>query len=356
MSPLRRIATAVLLSTLAAGATAAAGDEKLGSVSFPNSCAEAAQPYLQRAVALLHSFWWEQADAVYADALRRDPTCAIATWGIATVAIGNPFGAGATRRAKGRRAPPTRRLRRGNRRLLRPFRRAGAWRAAALGCGRVRSAGAKISGRRRDADFPRPLFDRDAIADGQNSVARGVRRGDPESAVRQTPGSSGRGVLPDPQQRLSVDRRQRVGGGHVLCGYRAGSAARAAHALAHFHAGGLWQQLADTNQRSVDAAKPANGITDQLHAYDYVVYAYLQLARDRDALCGLEAAGSLAEPNRAADYARAAIPARYAIERGAWRAAAQLGEPDTSKFPYTGAIRVFARALGTQRRSGCRRA
>jgi hypothetical protein len=96
MSPRRRIAMAVFLSTLAAGAAAAQGDEKLGSVSFPNSCTESVQPYLQRAVALLHSFWLEEADAAFADVLRRDPISAIATWGVATVAVGNPFRAGAT--------------------------------------------------------------------------------------------------------------------------------------------------------------------------------------------------------------------------------------------------------------------
>jgi tetratricopeptide (TPR) repeat protein len=57
----------------------------------------------------------------------------------------------------------------------------------------------------------------------------------------------------------------------------------------------------------------------------------------------------LAEANRAADYALAAIPARYAVERGAWRDAAQLPDPDASKFPFTSAIRIFARALGAAR-------
>jgi tetratricopeptide (TPR) repeat protein len=128
------------------------------------------------------------------------------------------------------------------------------------------------------------------------------------------------------------------------------SAPHALHMPSHiFTRVGLWQQSVDTNRRSVEAAKRANGVTDQLHAYDYMVYGYLQLARDQDAWHAVESARSLAEPNRAADYALAAIPARYAVERGAWHDAAQLADPDASKFPFTSAIRIFARALGAAR-------
>ena len=54
------------------------------------------QPYLQRAVALLHSFWWEEADAAFADVLNRVTRTAPSPRGSATVAIGNPFSSGAT--------------------------------------------------------------------------------------------------------------------------------------------------------------------------------------------------------------------------------------------------------------------
>jgi len=51
---------------------------------------------------------------------------------------------------------------------------------------------------------------------------------------------------------------------------------------------------------------------------------------------------------RAGAYALAAGPVRYALKRGDWRAAAQLA-PRPSKFPFTDAIIVFARALGAAR-------
>ena len=73
---------AALLTSAAAWSDAA---EKLGTVSFENSCSAAVQPHLQRAVALLHSFWWSEGDKAFRDVLQRDPGCAIAGWGIAAL-------------------------------------------------------------------------------------------------------------------------------------------------------------------------------------------------------------------------------------------------------------------------------
>ncbi|MDP9066283.1 MAG: hypothetical protein M3O06_10510, partial [Pseudomonadota bacterium] len=76
--------------------TAATIPERLGAVSFANSCLPAVQPTFERGVALLHSFWWREGETAFREVLERDPNCAIATWGIATVLIGNPFAAGPT--------------------------------------------------------------------------------------------------------------------------------------------------------------------------------------------------------------------------------------------------------------------
>jgi len=84
---------------------------------------------------------------------------------------------------------------------------------------------------------------------------------------------------------------------------------------------------------------------------DYMTYAYLQLARDGDARKTFDEARTLTgiNPARATGpYALAAMPARYALERGAWRDAAQL-QPTPSKFPFTEAMTHFARALGAAR-------
>src|ERR1700685_3338180 len=70
--------------------------EQLGRVSFANSCTPAVQASFERAVALLHSVWWQEGERTFREVLRRDPKCAIATWGIAAILIGNPFAAGPT--------------------------------------------------------------------------------------------------------------------------------------------------------------------------------------------------------------------------------------------------------------------
>lgn len=70
--------------------------EQLGTVSFTNSCAPAVQAPFERAVALLHSFWWQEGEKAFREVLERDPDCAIATWGIASILIGNVFATGPT--------------------------------------------------------------------------------------------------------------------------------------------------------------------------------------------------------------------------------------------------------------------
>jgi len=84
---------------------------------------------------------------------------------------------------------------------------------------------------------------------------------------------------------------------------------------------------------------------------DYLTYAYLQLARDGDARKTFDEARTLTGTNPAratGPYALAAMPARYALERGAWRDAARL-QPTPSSFPFTEALTHFARALGAAR-------
>jgi tetratricopeptide (TPR) repeat protein len=56
-------------------------DEKLGTVSFPTSCAPAVQSQFERGVALLYSFEYEVADAQFEEVAKKDPRCAMAYWG-----------------------------------------------------------------------------------------------------------------------------------------------------------------------------------------------------------------------------------------------------------------------------------
>jgi tetratricopeptide (TPR) repeat protein len=116
---------------------------------------------------------------------------------------------------------------------------------------------------------------------------------------------------------------------------------------------GTWEDSVATNLRSREAAKKGGEPNEAYHASDYAVYAYLQLGRDSDARRLMEDVLKVtdfnqAAPGRGARYAMAAMPARYALERGAWREAMQLA-PQPSDVPYTDAITYFARALGAVR-------
>ncbi|MCA1606112.1 MAG: hypothetical protein LC775_11720, partial [Acidobacteria bacterium] len=126
---------------------------------------------------------------------------------------------------------------------------------------------------------------------------------------------------------------------------------------------GLWQESIDSNLASAAAAKnhvtkthPGAGSFDELHAIDYLVYAYLQGAEDGKARQLLERANAVKKVDAeviAAAYAFAAIPARYELERRRWSEAAKLELRPTTfpwdRFRFAEAINSFARAVGAAR-------
>jgi tetratricopeptide (TPR) repeat protein len=63
--------------------TATGMTEKLGTVSFPVSCKSAEQAPFNRGVALLHDFWYDEANRQFAEIAKADPSCAMAHWGVA---------------------------------------------------------------------------------------------------------------------------------------------------------------------------------------------------------------------------------------------------------------------------------
>jgi hypothetical protein len=92
MSPHRTIAVlAVCLMLAASGLARAQSTDQLGKVDFPNSCSPAVQERFQRAVAMLHSFRYAETEKAFREVLAADPSCAIATWGIAAILMSNPL-------------------------------------------------------------------------------------------------------------------------------------------------------------------------------------------------------------------------------------------------------------------------
>jgi hypothetical protein len=363
--PLARTAVAIAITALTLSAARAETGEKLGTVSFANSCSAAVQPQLQRSVALLHSFWWSEGDKSFREVLAQDPSCAIATWGIAALAIGNPYATGATPE--------------------------GAKRAQeAIDQGRA--IGAKTERERGYIEAVAAYYDHfaerphaarlRAMADAFEALAKQYPEDDETqifSAIylvsTQPPADKtfaramqGAAILEAQFQK----HRDHPGVAHYLIhaydyppiadkGLTAAmcyadiapSAPHALHMPSHiFTRVGLWQESATTNRRASAAATGEAERSDRLHALDYLVYASLQLARDKDAVAGAEEARQVTGAGAtalASVYARAAIPARQAIERGLWQEAAKLDDPDKSNFPFTEAMRYFGRALGAAR-------
>ena len=138
------------------------------------------------------------------------------------------------------------------------------------------------------------------------------------------------------------------------------SAPHALHMPSHtFTRVGNWHESIDANIASGEVARRDGSTAEELHALDYRAYAYLQTGQDgaaRELVVSLpevktrfdpDAIGSAA-PGSAGVFALAAIPARYALERGAWADAATL-VPAASAYPYADALTYFAKALGAAR-------
>ena len=130
------------------------------------------------------------------------------------------------------------------------------------------------------------------------------------------------------------------------------AAAHAQHMPSHiFTRVGYWKDSISSNVESSRVASADKEGHDQLHAMDYLVYAYLQLGQDKKAAAVIDEMNTVTgftETFIAGPYALAASPARYAVERGDWKAAAAL-QVRASPLANVQAITYFARALGSAR-------
>ena len=353
------IAIAVLLC-----GTLAIAQEKLGNVTFLTSCDPKVQARFNRAVAMLHSFWFQQGEKAFREVLERDPKCAVATWGIAAILIGNTFAGNATPQdaQKAREA-----IQRG------------------------RLIGAKTERERFYIEAIAEYYDRfddrphgarmKSLADAFEVVAKRFPKDDEAQifyaiylTATQSPNDK---TFADSLKAAQILEPQfnkhphHPGVAHYLIhsydyppiaekGLNAAkryseiapSAPHALHMPSHiFTRVGAWQASVATNRRSAKVAMAEKEAAGGLHAMDYMVYAHLQLAHDADAVSIMQKAQNVTginASNIASAYALAAMPARIALERGMWKEAAQV-ELRASKFPQTDAMPHFARALGAAR-------
>jgi tetratricopeptide (TPR) repeat protein len=122
---------------------------------------------------------------------------------------------------------------------------------------------------------------------------------------------------------------------------------------------GRWDDVIASNLRSAESAlafeqrQGGGAMWDQrAHALDYLVYAYLQQRRDSEALVvvrEVDRVSAVFPPGLIGDYALAAIPARYVLERNDWAAAETLSVRPAPSWRAVEAITYFARAIGAAR-------
>lgn len=362
-----------LAASLAAFQDHQHGTAGLGTVKFANSCAAEVQPEFARGMALLHSFEFGQARDAFKVVLSGDPSCAMALWATGVSQWGNPFAA-----------------------QIKPAAQMQAGRATLE---RAASAGARTERERDYIAAAMLLFERYDTLD-QRTRARAYRDAmervaakypdDTEAATFYALAIAG---AADPADKSYADLRKAGGileplwktqpdhpglAHYIIHSYDvpalaplavtaarryakiAPAATHALHMPSHtFTRLGYWQESIDTNILSAEAARKAGSIYEELHALDYQTYAYLQSGQDAAAGRLVQAAAeigarrsatavaSAASPT-AGLYALAAIPARYALERGDWAAASRL-EAQASQVAYADAMTWFARAIGASR-------
>ncbi|HEY6374243.1 MAG TPA: hypothetical protein VIX90_01840 [Edaphobacter sp.] len=338
--------------------------EKLGKVSFPISCAPPVQEQFDRGVALLHSFAYTPAEDAFQSVAKLDPQCAMAHWGMAMSYFHQLW------------EPP-----------IEPA----AISLAQKEIQRAQQIGATTE-RERQFIHALSLFYQDAATvpyatralnyEHAMSDLASANRKDVEAQVFYALALLANASPADKthtKQKQAADLLepldhaypQHPGIPHYLIhaydnaelapkglpaaraySQIAPSAPHALHMPSHiFTRLGLWDDSITSNLAARDAAHQQGDTGEELHAMDYLVYAYLQSGRDKDAAQVIQQLKTM--PNLNAGefkiaYASTAMPVRYSVERGQWADAAGI-VPPTGAPPQVVATAVWARGLGLAR-------
>ena len=353
--------------------------EKVGRVNFSISCTPLARSKFNRAVAWLHSFEYEEAEKAFNEVAVTDPKCGMAYWG-AALSNYHPLW-----------APPTpSELSRGSEAIKK---------AKAISARTQREQGyiAALDAFYKDAD----KVDHRTRAFAYHEAMKQLYQSNPadrEAAVFYALTLIATGMMSNDKtytrekeaaqilNRVLAREPQHPGVTHyIIHSYdypalaqlalpAARSYAKIAPASAHaqhmpshiFTRLGLWQDAIRSNLGARDSAKAfarrhnmAGAWDEQIHAMDYLAYAYLQAAQDKQAWAVVDELNNIRQidpPSFKVAYALSAIPARYALERRQWAEAAKLplhpGGMKTfpwAKFRWAESHTHFARAIGAAR-------
>lgn len=361
MNPTKYLVTVCSIFLLLSPVIARAhDDDKLGKVAFPTSCDAKVQAEFENGVAMLHSYWFGYAGKTFRSVLEKDPNCVMAYWGIALDLLNNSLS-----------APPS----------------AKNAQAAWTAIEKARAIGAKTP-RERDWIEAVSAYYRD-----HDKVPVNVRLAAYNKAMEQLTqrypddyeawvfyaltlqaSASKSDVAYSAQiksaailEKLYAQNPQHPGVSHflihaydyppladkgILAAQRyagiAPAVPHARHMPSHIYSMvGLWEESIKSNLSALEIQP------DYYHAYDFAVYASLQLAQDTraGAMIG-KAVNTQVRGDRPVALgnftANAAMPARYVIERGDWAGAAALPVTE-SPFPQADSLTRFSRGLGMAR-------
>ena len=359
----------------------------VGKVTFPITCAPDVQSDFARGVALLHSFFYEEARRVFTSVAERDPKCAMAQWGIAMTwwhPIWTPptpdemrAGKAAIEKAMSMNAGSDRE--RGFITALNTsYNTPDGSAAAPVG----QSCHGPVGPRDRVVAYEKAMRQlRDKYPDDFEVqtfyafavLATGYATPNDTSLSKQLEAA---GIL----EKLWKQDANHPGVVHYLIhsydypqfAQRGLTAAQtydsiapwvphALHMPSHiFTRLGMWDESIAANRASAEASRAYSAMrhrdateAEELHALDYMAYSYLQEAQDEEAKKIVDIAAKVKKTNPelefSAAYALAAIPTRYAFERNDWAAAANLAIPNLphwSSFPFMEALIEYGHALG----------
>jgi len=361
------VATAAMIASTHAQQTT---DDQLGTVHSPISCT-AIQGKFDRAVALLHNFFYPETAKAFQAIITENPNCAMAYWGLAMSELPNP--------------------------LVPPFPAANV----KAGSEAIQQGKAAKTQTPREAEYLAAI---EVFYKDYDKIDHNTRAGLYEQAMQRLhehyPDDSEAAIFYALALNGAVDLKDKAftkqlkaaailneeakkqpnhpGIAHYmihsydfaplaamcvstakLYDRIAPASPHALHMPSHIYSIlGMWGDSVRSNLATKAAADDyaVKNFPDRTypivpHLLDFLAYAYLQTARDRDAQQVIEALPNL-KPVLVAqlsiDTALAAIPARYALERGRWDEAAQL-PLRASQFPAAQSISYFARALGAAR-------
>jgi len=362
-----RAAAAALAAVFASSASAQdkSVKEQLGSVKFQVSCSAEAQKKFNGAMALYYSFDFPRGKMAFEEIAQLDAKCGMAHWGLAMVAADNPFAwpvslkmkDGAAEIAKAKEVGARTRRERDYIDALGLL-----YEDAANTPHRPRALAYEQAMEKLSASHPRDIEAKIlyALAVSANHDLNDKKYERPLKAA---------GLL----EPLFTAHPRHPGVAHYLVhsydfppiahkglaaakrySKVAADAPHAQHMPSHiFTRVGLWRESVTANKASAAADTAVKVQTP--HAWDYMVYAYLQLAEDAAAE-GIWAEAKtlkpLAQPAFHQAFGFAAIPARLTLERGRWADAAKLERPSTvsdadwARYPHAESLLVFARGLG----------